>query len=336
MIKYVILFLLLFQFSSFAVENFKPFEFRDLKKNSNHWSTASVYELVRLGVTRGYPDGTFRGKKYIDRYEMASFLSKLSRNIAPDSARQNKLLSELAWELERVKYDLAAYKKESIVSGGVEARLRTYHLALGSGSRGPDADYRVNYSYQRNFGGQNLFRMNFDTNDAGFNTAATREVALTMFDLLGQFEYGDVIWQAVLGPGSSTYTSSEVEAYEGDNPFLRPKTSISAKRKVYGLNTKLAMVAHQVDTNGFVNLNEIQLGFNWGAKLPLIKKTNMDFTLHYLYADMFSDNSAEYNLIGRFNSVFKITDKLIKTFELGLGTTGDFPHGAYVGGDVML
>ncbi len=40
----------------------------------DHWAARSIYNVVRLGVTRGYPDGTFRGNLTINRYELMVFL----------------------------------------------------------------------------------------------------------------------------------------------------------------------------------------------------------------------------------------------------------------------
>lgn len=44
----------------------------------DHWAARSIYNVVRLGVTRGYPDGTFRGTLTINRYELMVFLSNLA------------------------------------------------------------------------------------------------------------------------------------------------------------------------------------------------------------------------------------------------------------------
>ncbi|MFH1542518.1 MAG: S-layer homology domain-containing protein [bacterium] len=48
----------------------------------NHWANEAVYDLVRLGVTKGYPDGTYRGKNTINRYELAVFLSNLAKGVS--------------------------------------------------------------------------------------------------------------------------------------------------------------------------------------------------------------------------------------------------------------
>ena len=53
------------------------------------WAARSVYNVVRLGITKGYPDGTFRGTQKIERYELMVFLSNLA--IAMERMMDEKL-----------------------------------------------------------------------------------------------------------------------------------------------------------------------------------------------------------------------------------------------------
>ncbi len=46
---------------------------------ANHWAEAPVDSLVDMGITGGYPDGTFRGKKTVTRYELALYLVNYDR-----------------------------------------------------------------------------------------------------------------------------------------------------------------------------------------------------------------------------------------------------------------
>jgi hypothetical protein len=36
-----------------------------------HWAYDAVQSLIREGILRGYPDGSFRGRKPVTRYEFA-------------------------------------------------------------------------------------------------------------------------------------------------------------------------------------------------------------------------------------------------------------------------
>ena len=41
-----------------------------------HWAYEYVTKLVDTGIVVGYPDGTFKGKRYITRYEMTAFIAR--------------------------------------------------------------------------------------------------------------------------------------------------------------------------------------------------------------------------------------------------------------------
>lgn len=332
----VLLVILFFAAPLFALT--EDFEFRDVPEDSKHWAKECVYDLVALGITTGYPDGTFRGKKNIDRYEVAAFMAKFYRSILPDAARQEKLIAELRWELERVKYELADYKKErSKTYGVIKTRYRGDHILLGQGQRGPRADYQLKYSYRRSFGEDAFVKVNFDTNDAGFNTTQTREVALSMLDLAGRFEYGGVLYRAVLGPGSQTFTSAQIGEFEGNEVFQRPKSQISAQTRINGVKTTLSYVAHQMDASGQIGLNEIKADFaTFKTGVPLFRKMRLALITHYLFEGIGSSNADDYHLSGEILANLYPHNKVEKILRLGLGTTADFPRGAYVGAELKL
>jgi S-layer family protein len=98
-------------------------KFNDM--DDDHWAARSVYNVVRLGITRGYPDGTFRGEKQVNRYEVMAFLSNLSiimeqmmdQKIAAydtevhgglGSASANRILEELKAEIATLRAQLYA------------------------------------------------------------------------------------------------------------------------------------------------------------------------------------------------------------------------------------
>ena len=94
-------------------------KFKDMP--DDHWAARSVYNMVRLGVTRGYPDGTFRGEEKISRYDLMVYLSNLEiameqmmdNKIAAagsggGAVTSNKILEELRAEVLTSKEDLRA------------------------------------------------------------------------------------------------------------------------------------------------------------------------------------------------------------------------------------
>jgi hypothetical protein len=54
---------------------------------ADHWAYPAVAEVVRAGLMRGYPDGTFRGGQPMTRYEIAAILSRLLPMLAPADAQ---------------------------------------------------------------------------------------------------------------------------------------------------------------------------------------------------------------------------------------------------------
>jgi S-layer homology domain len=54
-------------------------KFKDLP--DNHWAASAVYDLVKRGITDGFPDGTFRGNEKLSRYQTAVFLAKMAKSI---------------------------------------------------------------------------------------------------------------------------------------------------------------------------------------------------------------------------------------------------------------
>lgn len=42
---------------------------------ANHWAYPAVTNLYRLGILKGYPDGTFKGSRPATRFEMATALN---------------------------------------------------------------------------------------------------------------------------------------------------------------------------------------------------------------------------------------------------------------------
>jgi hypothetical protein len=48
----------------------------------NHWARNSVYFCLRKGLLKGYPDSTFRGNRFVNRYEAAVIFARLFSNFS--------------------------------------------------------------------------------------------------------------------------------------------------------------------------------------------------------------------------------------------------------------
>jgi hypothetical protein len=93
--KKILLLLVAFSlvFSTFASAQIR---FKDVP--DDHWAADAVYDLVKRGITDGFPDGTFRGNEKLTRFQTAQFLYKMARSI--ESRVGDKGLSEA--EVEKI------------------------------------------------------------------------------------------------------------------------------------------------------------------------------------------------------------------------------------------
>jgi len=156
--KYVILLsfiiLLLNCTNSFAVK------FKDVSDSS--WASESVYDMVKMGLTTGYPDGTFRGNKTVTRYEMASLMSKLLKymsdqgtsGISPDRVRQIAK--------EEISVALRGKSDGWKISGmyGVRAKLAG---VFGENAKALTPQYRIKMNISNEINSDLKFGFDFDT-----------------------------------------------------------------------------------------------------------------------------------------------------------------------------
>ncbi|MBI5699939.1 S-layer homology domain-containing protein [Candidatus Saganbacteria bacterium] len=126
---------------------------------ADHWAAPAVYDLVKQGVTSGYPDGTFRGDKNLTRYETAALLSKLSEK-STEKARTEKILAELKTELNTAKYQLD-HPEGFKLSGNYTDRIRAQYEDRAF--HGPLIDHRLKVSLLKEFNYTDTLKINLDT-----------------------------------------------------------------------------------------------------------------------------------------------------------------------------
>ena len=110
--------------------------FKDLPQD--HWAYDAVTMLARDGVIEGYADGTYKGERNLNRYEMAAIvaraLEKFDTAKPADKGALRKLKREFANELSdiddrltAVESDVSYLKKtQSSFKWFGDARIRTY------------------------------------------------------------------------------------------------------------------------------------------------------------------------------------------------------------------
>jgi hypothetical protein len=246
-VKYLIAFSLILVLSAAALA-----ETRFMDVPEGHWATEAVYELVKMGVTEGYPDGTFRGKKNISRFEIASFLSKLAGSINRERGADEKLIQELKTEAALIKYGMDKADKETKFSGVIESRASGSTIIPRCGRM----DYRLKLNLLKTFDEESSLKIGLDTVDAGFNTEAARDLATRLIDVESRFRLGGLDYKVNLGPGVVVHTDSFFPS-ENYMIYIRPKTAIEASKQIGKLSCSASYVTRQVETSGKIGVHEL-------------------------------------------------------------------------------
>jgi hypothetical protein len=278
-------------------------EFTDLPKDSSHYAKDAVYRVVQMGVTQGFPDGTWRGNKPVTRYQMASFISKFQAASSGFSAEDEKLLAELRWELARTQDEFLEYKRTqgSFAQGFVDAGFRVSPLFLSNRAKAESMFYRIKYSYKKNFGEDVRLFVNFDTNDAGYNSTVTREIFTTMLDVKGQCQLAGVLYTLAVGPGPILHQDVSIDPSENNQVYVRPRPKLSAAGQLGDIDSELAYVAHDFQTSGRIGLSELQANFTW---------KNTTAAARYYFTGSGSSRSEDYHLYGTLDWILHLSKKL--------------------------
>jgi len=297
--------------------------FKDLP--DKHWAESSVYNLVKLGVITGFPDGTYRGLKNMSRYEMAAFLSKLSEK-SMNLTGIEKLVAELKTELQATKYQIEN-PEDVKISAQFEERFRLCNQLLNTaGPHGPRLDYRLKLTAAKNFSQSRSLKINLDTVDAGFN-GGTRDFATKMIDIEGKMKLGVFDLKATAGPGTISHVETD-GAIPSDDYYIyvRPKTTVNLSTSTRSFDLMLAYVSRKVTIWGEVGMSEIMgtAAYTYKA-LPLLGKTKISLTPRYLWSNGNRDIRGEIQL--NSNPLPALCGELL----FGIGNTQS-SHGLYVKG----
>lgn len=107
----------------------------------NHWAYPALQQLQSDGIVLGYPDGTFRGKRPITRYELAAITARAIKQVqtllanaatAPkvspdDIATLRKLIDDNTTQLAAVQKDVDVLKKQTALNTATLNRQQ-FHL----------------------------------------------------------------------------------------------------------------------------------------------------------------------------------------------------------------
>ena len=308
-------------------------QFKDVPEN--HWAAKYVYDLVKMGVTTGYPDGTFRGSKKISRYETAVFIAKMGEKLGGVD------LTEVKEDIAKLKQEIAALRRSPTGGAAISANVNSYakagNLLTSSGNRGPVMDYRLQTTLARDFGDGSSVAVNLDTMDAGFG-GATQDLASSMIDLEGKFNVNlgmeaPVDLTVTMGPGGVEHTDTTgVLSAESGYIYERPDSGVGAETKLWGMNVNGGVWADSIASNGYFDATKVVAGVDLpvGANLPLVSDLTFGATGYYLRAAGGSSTDRKVDL----TASAKIHPKVTTGMKIGIG--GSSASGLLIGGDLEL
>ncbi len=250
-VSYILIFLFLIATPSYA--------FKDVAKK--HWAEKYINKLVELGVTQGYPDGTFRGKKKIDRFQVASFLNNLSKKFDVDQ-NTKKLIAELKTELAVQKYRIKKPQNMTL-SGKIEGNL----LLSQTNGRSLLNNYRGRFSLDNN-----RVRIGIDTLDQGFNNAED------LIEIDANFKFSELNFKLGFGPGDIIHGNTLIPYLDG-SVFRKNQPNIIATVAKNHVRMEAGYTILNNQTNGLVSDHDITIGLGHSGKivrLHYIKGTARD------------------------------------------------------------
>lgn len=238
----------------------EEFKFRDVP--DSHWAAPSVYKIVNLGVTQGYPDGTFRGTKTITRYETALFMSKLADTLG--YAAFDKLGAELKSELKAMQAK-SSYGRINI-SGKFETNLMSSNVlvdrrdAATSGNKTTVMNYRLILSAVSELDNSGRFKLTMDTMDGGYY-GGSENLLSDLIDIEGSYSANlglPVLMTATFGPGPQRhlYGGSAFPSEYG-RVYVRPYPGIKLSSKIFFSDAEIGYFAHKVNSTDPVIPGEV-------------------------------------------------------------------------------
>ncbi len=141
--KFTLLTIILVFLSGISGTAFAANNFTDVP--AKHWAYDAVSQLAKAGIIDGYGDGTFRGDRYLTRYEFATITARAIERYSKANAGQkeliDKLSAEFATELNTigVRLDKLEQNASSVKFSGY-ARLRYMQNCWLTGTSSPTSN----------------------------------------------------------------------------------------------------------------------------------------------------------------------------------------------------
>ena len=271
-----------------------------------HYAYDAVYDLVRRGVTDGFPDGTYRGRQAMTRFEIAAFITKLTESFRRRQGANEKLIEELKSEVAGVR---AGREKDTTLSGRVDARWR-------QGEVGSAADYRLRTKIEKKFGDLATIKAGLDTMDGGFDNGA-RELTRELLDFEGRVKLGGGTLKMSVGPGDVAHLDPGLFPWESAEKYRRPRRSVGYYFTQGKTDLALDYLSRSTAASGAVTLAEFSPKLT--QRYPLFS-----FSLNPRW---FQANEGGRDICLELSAENKFGQLLV-----GAAKTTDLPHGLYAKG----
>jgi hypothetical protein len=331
-------------------------KFRDVP--DDHWAASSVYDLVNMGVTQGYPDGTFRGNNNITRYETAMFLSKLAAAIGESSDKVDiaveKLKDDLRADIRSLRAEIAELKRipeegaDKPISGSFMSQIMFGNLVASNTSVegqsapvGPIVRYRLKTSFVRAIGSDASVKINLDTMDSGFGGGSS-DLATNMLDVEGKLNLDmgldtPVTVKVTSGPGPVVHTEEAnangdyIARSENGVVYVRPWNSLSASSTIFGLDVGLGYIARHISAFGEVEVNQVSTTISRNfAGIFFMPEFKLNLGVDYLSSKPQSNPTGPTDTKLMISTDVNFSPKVKSNFYYSTGQ-GESPHNAMFG-----
>lgn len=313
----------------------------------DHWAASAVYDLVKLGITKGYPDGTFRGSKPITRYETAIFLSKLAKAAGGEDIKA---------DIKALRDQIAELKKGDgsglIVSGSYQGDWKAGNVLATEGApREGIASYRLIVSASKELAEGADVKINLDTMDYGYFNDKTNYLpgngllaselldieSNLKLDLSDWFIANPIDLKLTYGPGAKPHGADPTRAFpsEVNVTYMRPDTGILASTKLFGADVSGGYYSVQGIT--YETTGKIDTGWLTGAvsftlnKFLLLDSLKVDLTGDYISKGLLS--SSDRSIKAKVGLATPIGSKAEVSTTVGVGRT---PSKMMVAGSLSL
>ncbi len=306
-----------------------------------HWAAGSVTRLVKMGVTQGYPDGTFRGDRNISRYETAMFLSKLAYEMQMKAAADEKLAEELKAETYKLRYTLDMYRKpleKKPVSASFYARTILGNIVSANSASsiinaplGPVFDWRLKASYKQELGGSGFVRIGMDTMDSARNS---RDFVKEMLEAEAQFvsKWGLGL-NLTSGPGLVIHREGTVNIFPSEDyrAYIRPNNGIKLFYESGDIEGGLGYRATSVSTNGAAAMNDAFAYAGYRFKNTFIGDVRLKYSVDLFNNDLRANFATTESTINMYEMIVEPADKVEVGIKLGASGSVTTPHNVFAG-----